>query len=346
MDKKVYIIILNYNSWQDTIECLESVLKNSYENYQIIVVDNNSPNNSMDYLLKWAEGKICLWLPDSNPLKSLSFPLEKKPLEYILYTKAEAIQGGVKEKESKFKNPIIFIQAGENRGFAAGNNIGIKYALAKNDFEYICLLNNDTVVNKDFLSKIIKKFEKNANIGICSGNINYYDEPNKIWFKGGQFNTITSQTKHFDYGKYENYLCSNNESKKINFLTGCLWVVKKEVFEKVGLLNEDYFMYVEDLEYSLKVHKRGYKLDIECKSQIYHKVGASSGNEISAFSSYWMMRNRILFIRKNLTPLYQMTSIFFILFTRLIRFPQWVINNRWDIIRAQISGLFRGLLDK
>jgi len=155
---KVYIIILNYNGWKDTIECLESVLKNDYKNYQIIVVDNNSPNNSMDYIINWADGKQEVVYDENSQLKYLSQPFEPKPLDYVFYTKEEALSGGDREKEVKLNNPIIFIQAGENGGFAAGNNIGIKYALAKDDFEYVWLLNNDTVIKTNSLSNMVSRF--------------------------------------------------------------------------------------------------------------------------------------------------------------------------------------------
>ena len=88
---KVYIILLNYNGWKDTIECLESVLKNDYENYQIIVVDNDSPNNSMKFIINWAEGKQEVIYDDNSQLKHLSQPFEKKPLDYVFYTKEEAL---------------------------------------------------------------------------------------------------------------------------------------------------------------------------------------------------------------------------------------------------------------
>jgi len=166
---KVYIIILNYNNWADTIECLESVLRNDYPNYQVIVVDNNSSNNSMEYIKAWAEGKLDVWVNPKHPLRYLSFPPVKKPIPYVHYTREEAENGGNKFLEDKLKEnlpegittkyPMIFIQTGENLGFAGGNNVGIRYAFSKNDFEYIWFLNNDTVIEKDALFKLVQKFE-------------------------------------------------------------------------------------------------------------------------------------------------------------------------------------------
>ncbi len=99
MDNKVYIIILNYNNWYDTIECLESVLRNDYPNYQVIVVDNNSQNNSVDYMKAWADGMLDICVDPKNPLRNLSFPPIPKPIPYIFYTKEEAEKGGNKDLE-------------------------------------------------------------------------------------------------------------------------------------------------------------------------------------------------------------------------------------------------------
>jgi len=91
---KVYVVILNYNSWKDTIECLESVLRSDYQNYQVVVVDNNSTNNSIEYLKAWAEGKLDVWVNPAITLRGLTFPPLPKPIPYVFYFKEEAEKGG------------------------------------------------------------------------------------------------------------------------------------------------------------------------------------------------------------------------------------------------------------
>ena len=139
---KVTIIILNYNGWKDTIECLESVLRNDYPNYQVIVVDNGSPNNSIEYIKAWAEGRQEVLTPEpTHPLYHLSHPPVKKPIPYIYYTREEAEKGSDFELEEKltkewqkqrkfFNNkeliptspyPLIFIQTGENFRLSENN---------------------------------------------------------------------------------------------------------------------------------------------------------------------------------------------------------------------------------
>ncbi|MDF2953374.1 MAG: Glycosyltransferase [Thermodesulfobacterium sp.] len=197
---KVAIIILNYNGWKDTIECLESVLRNDYPNYQVIVIDNGSPDNSMEYIKAWAEGRQEVLTPEPNhPLYYLSHPSVKKPIPYIYYTREETEKGGDFELEEKLTKewqeqrksnnkeliptspyPLIFIQTSENLGFAGGNNVGIRYVLAKDDFDSIVLLNNDTVICKNSITELMKAKNNLDNKAIYGGRIYYYSNPSKI----------------------------------------------------------------------------------------------------------------------------------------------------------------------
>lgn len=294
-DKKVYIILLNYNGWKDTIECLESVLKNDYLNYQIIVVDNDSSNNSMEYLINWAQGNQELIYPLNSQLKHLSQDLEKKPLDYIFYTKDEALRGGIIEKESSYSKGIIFIQAGENGGFSAGNNIGINYALIKDDFEYIWLLNNDTVIQKDSLSKLVRYSSEN-NIGICGSTLMYYHQINKVQAYGGTVNKFFGTSKHI-FNK-------NEIEEKLDYIIGASFLIDKKVIKNIGLLPEKYFLYYEETDYCFNARKHGFKLGIEIQSIVYHKEGASTKEpnpkEISEFIDVLSLKNRIIFHKKYL----------------------------------------------
>ena len=292
---KTTIIILNYNGWKDTIECLESVLRNNYPNYQVIVVDNNSPNNSLEYIQAWAEGKQENLLPDpSHPLYHLSHPAIKKPIPYIYYTREEAEKGGDKDFEKTITEkwqeeinnrendelisstsiyPLIFIQAGANLGFAGGNNVGIKYALKNNDLQDILLINNDTVVEKDTISELISARNKLGENAIYGGRIYYYSEPSKIWYDGGHLNKFTGRTVHINSGRKNTCI---TQPIQVNFITFCYVLIPANIVKKVGLLDESYFMYVEDLDYSYRVDKNNFKLYHVPSSQLWHKIGAST----------------------------------------------------------------------
>jgi GT2 family glycosyltransferase len=149
MNPKVYIIILNYNGWTDTIECLESVLRNDYPNYQVIVVDNNSPNNSMEYIKAWAEGKLNAWVNPNNPLRKLSSPPVSKSIPYVFIQRKGQKKGGNPEFEESLKenipDGIKYTLMGYKGGLALGNHITIKHATAESDFNSTTLLNIDNL---------------------------------------------------------------------------------------------------------------------------------------------------------------------------------------------------------
>lgn len=356
MNDKVYIIILNYNGWADTIECLESVLRNDYPNYQVIVVDNNSPNNSMEYFKPWADGKLDVWVNPKNPLRNLSFPPISKPIPYVYYAREEAEKGGNKKQEDELKNkipedittkyPLVIIQSGANLGFAGGNNIGIKYALAKNDFDSIILLNNDTVIKKDTILKTYNTKNMIGEHAIYGGRIFYYSNPEKIWFDGGKFNEWTGRSTHLNMGKYQHEFKNDSEIKEVNFITFCYVLIPKLILNKIGLLDESYFMYVEDLDYSYKVWKNGFKLFNLISAEIWHKVGASSGEkEVSEFSAYYYYKNSILFNISREKGIKKILSLNCIILKTPLIFLKWLIKDRKILaffIKGNIDG-FRNL---
>jgi len=348
---KSYVILLNYNGWQDTVECLESVLRNDYPNYQVIVIDNNSPNNSMEYLKAWANGRLDVWVSLKNPLRNLSFPPLKKPIPYVYYTRQEAEKGGNPDLEEKLKEkvpegittkyPIVFIQTGDNLGFAGGNNVGIRYALAKDDFDSVVLLNNDTVIKRDTISNLINARIKYGERAIYGGRIYYYSDPSKIWYDGGKFNEWIGRSVHINMGKSKNEIKGDLTIKEVNFITFCYVLIPKFILKNIGLLDESYFMYVEDLDYSYKVWKAGYKLYNISNAEIWHKVGASSGEEeVSEFSAYWYYKNSLYFRFKKLNSIYKITSLLFY-FSRL---PYLIL--KWSFKKpAIIKSLFNGIKD-
>lgn len=245
----VYIILLNYNGYNDTIDCMESLQSIVYPNYKILVVDNKSTNKSEEYIKGYIKGK---------------------------------------------KN-IHFIQTGKNLGFSGGNNVGMEWAL-KNGADYICLLNNDTTVEPDFLNILVDEMEKNEDIGISAGKIMYYSNPNIIWSAGGYINK--SKCLGYHYGINCKDSKEYSEKKEVTFLTGCLQLIKVDAIKSIGLYDEEYFLYMEDVDFCYRAKLKGYKIMYIPESKIYHKVSASTGGEQSPMVLYYMTRNVMLFNQK------------------------------------------------
>ena len=246
MSSKVFIIILNFNSFEDTKECLISLQKIDYNNYEIVVVDNSSTDDSYEKLKK----------------------------EFHTYN---------------------ILKCNENLGYANGNNLGIKYAL-ENGADYVCILNNDVVVENNFLTKIIKTMENTKDIGLAGPCICNYEDKNIIQAMGANINLYNGLTQ----GKYKGWKYDNIPHKDafVDYLGGACFVCRKEVFEKIGLIPENYFLFFEETEFCFKAAKEGYKLLCVYESKIYHK-GSSTISKYSGLSYYFLNRNRVVFVRRN-----------------------------------------------
>ena len=212
----------------------------------------------------------------------------------------ERIELRIKNQEPK----TILLRNKENLGFAEGNNVGIRYAL-ESGADYICLLNNDTRVDPDFLMQLIKTADSDEKIGLAGGKIYFekgyefhkdrYKENERgkvIWYAGGIIDWGDVYATHrgvdeVDVGQYD-------EITETDYINGCLLLAKKEVFKKVGLFDPKYFLYFEDVDLSVRVKKSGFKIIFCPAAKIWHLSSGSSGSG-SELHDYFITRNRLLF---------------------------------------------------
>lgn len=296
-DPSVAIVIVNYNNYLDTIECLESLKSIDYKNYSVFLVDNGSQNESVKYLSKYIT----------------TFPKE-----------------------------VFLLTTEKNLGFAGGCNLAIKKALELK-YDYILLLNNDTIVEKDFLSKMISLSESRSDIGIVGCKIRYYNDKQKIWYAGGyiswfRFSGVHIGINEIDRGQYD-------KMKDVTFITGCCMLIKNEVLSRVGLLCEDFFLYNEDLDYCVRVMDHGYRLVYCPDSIVYHKVGQASGGEKSPFSIKCFVKSKKIFFKKNrrrvsFVRYYISYSLWFV-FT-FVKGVFAFFTGKVMVGRAYMEGLFLG----
>lgn len=292
---KVYILILNWNGWKDTIECLESVFRSSHIPFVVVVCDNGSQDDSLHFIKSWAAGQLNVFVPGVNPHRHLSHPPVSKPIPHIEYHREIAEQGGSAGDEV----PLILIQTGSNLGFAGGNNVGLRYILAQPGAQYVWLLNNDTVIRHDALGLLVAKGQSEARIGSVGSTVLYYDRPEVLDAAGGgMISKYLGGVVHIMHGRLFKDLNDNNVPLSLDYVTGASCFLPISVIKKVGLLDETFYHFWEDADLGFRIIKRGYRNVYESRSIIYHKVGASTGGK-SALSDYYELRNSIIFYRKH-----------------------------------------------
>ena len=328
MNPQVNIIILNWNGWEDTIECLESLYQNNYDNYKVILVDNASQDNSLEKINQYCQGKLEISSDQVNYQKN------NKPLKFIQISARESdIKNNIGDKN------LIILKNEENQGFARGNNTGMKFALENFHPGYVLLLNNDTVVDPEFLIELVKTEAGDQNIGFTGPKTYLYDKPNIIQAAAGG-NIDFSQGESHEVAFMENDTGKFDENREIDYVGGSCLLVKREVIEKIGLLDEKYFMYWEDVDWCFNGREAGYKSIYSSKAKIWHKYGTSSQNY---FKTYYHNRNRIYFQRKH-APKKQYHEFVIHYLKEIIRESgyQLIYQRNWKLFKSLLKGTIDG----
>ena len=248
----VFIILVNYNGFPDTAECIRSLQSVRSPAFRLIVVDNGSTDNSPEALRALRE-----------------------------------------------ECPFELLEAGENLGFSAGNNLGIRYALSEGA-DYVLLLNNDTLVTESFLEGLLFPFGDHPLCGASTCRIRYADRPDVLWYAGGSVSARTGRTRHFGFGRPDAE--SDASVWPVSFASGCCLCLKREAIEKTGLLDEDYFLYEEDADYCLRLAEKDFEIDYVPDSVIAHQVSAAVRKLPSAAAPY-LIRSKYMLSQKRLPPL-------------------------------------------
>jgi GT2 family glycosyltransferase len=288
----VTIIIINWNNWKDTIECLESLYQIIYPNYQVILVDNASDDGSMEKIKKFCEGKLNI------KSEFFDYKFDNKPIFFHCLLEKE-LKSFKHENIDKlnYKKDILVIKNEDNYGFARGNNIGVEFALKNFKSDYILLLNNDTVVDKNFLTELVKIGQKNEKIGFLGPKTYYYDNGGRkdiISFAGGLLNLYKGMPKVLGYQEIDRGQC--DVVSTVDYVEGSCILINKEIFEKIGFLDTSYFAYWEEADLCKRGFEIGYKSVYVPKSEIWHKVSTSFNNSSRL---YYYSRNKIKFMKKN-----------------------------------------------
>jgi len=294
MPPSVMAVVLNYNGFEDTVECIHSLQNATYPNLGFVLVDNGSPDGSGDRL-------------------RITFP----------------------------SLPIILLK--ENTGYAAGNNVGIRFALEQG-FDYVLVLNNDVIVNPRFLEPMVKISENQPDVGIVNCKVYYQSAPQEIFSAAGKMNWLlcTGVNKGSHLKSFQNA----DTERFTDFACGVLLLMRASMLKTEGLFAEKYFMYFEDVEFSRRI-LRSYKIAYTPHGIAYHKSGGGKGwRSYSEFYLYYHTRNRLWTFRDD--PLFYRIYVFLFSLTNVLSktfiLSFNIINDHRRMIR-QLRSLWGGFVD-
>lgn len=305
-DTSIAIILVNWNGFDFTKACLDSLRKVDFPDFKLILIDNASQN-----------------------------------------------QEGLRLKRAYPE--IELIENSENLGFSGGNNVGIRFALHQG-FSHLMLLNNDTIVEPDFLGEMMRKFLQNPGLGVVQPLILFQHDPKTIWSAGGKW--MPSLGRAITLGDREPLADFRCKKENLDWATGCCMLISREAILATGLLNEQYFAYFEDVEWSLRFRKAGFGIALAEKAVIYHEAGASSRKNhsegtLSPKVFYFHVRNQLLLIRgiqnssqgggKSLQKGHTLGGLVY----HLCRFTLWLgyflVRGRFQKMKAVAKGIRDGL---
>lgn len=248
--------------------------------------------------------------------------------------------GTQREIKRKYKKSINLIENHKNLGYSEGTNVGIREAI-KRGSKYILTMNNDMVVEKNFINYLVEAMEKHPEVAVSTPIIYYMEPKNMIWCAGCDFHLrgfIPRNQNEIDKGQ--------TEGEKYVDGCDCVLMLRSDVLRKVGLLDSELFIIHELTGWCLKASNSGYKCLFVPKSIVWHKVGAYLKNE-NKNMDYYGLRNWLLIIKKNKGRLYFLGVLFLELtILAAIRFLRYIKNGRLDLIRIYYIAIWHAIINK
>jgi len=316
MEKKVYILILNFNDSKNTIACLDSLERLNYEQYRIILTDNNSGDDSLRKIIDYLNGK-------------------KKRLLILNENETDLKKGLIQIDEKA----AVIIKNNDNYGFGKGMNAGLRLCLKRDDFDYIWLLNNDTIVDDNALKTLVAEAEKNPETGFA-GSVLLYADTNIIQtVGGGRFFPLLCKAKLVYNGRDVSIvktIKNKRIEKTLDYIMGASLLIKKEVLPDIGLFDESYFLYAEELDLIKRGKEKGWKIAVAIDSLVYHKDSAGTKNKKYIFY-YYLTKSNTIYVKKHYGLFLNFINFIPIIFFSLLK------TRNMKNLKAVIKGYFDGI---
>lgn len=291
-EPRVAVVILNWRRPEETVGCIASVFDLAYGNLDIVVCDNASGDGSEEAIRAF----LLRELPEVNRRRAAA-----GHAPFVLEDGADAAWDEALHDRQRF----ILIQTGRNGGYAFGNNAGIRAALAVAAVRYVWILNNDTAVDRDSLGALVEHVRRDGAIGLCGSLVLYLDDRRSVQtLGGGRFLIWRARGEQLGSGLSPADLPSVDEvERKLDYVNGAAALVSRELIETVGLMDESYFLYFEEIDWARRARRAGFRLGYAPQALVYHQVGAATGSaddrSPTASSIYHAERSKFRFLRKH-----------------------------------------------
>jgi GT2 family glycosyltransferase len=240
------VVTVTYNSAAVISEFMECLLKQSYRNIRLYLVDNCSCDNTLALVAHYSDPRV------------------------------------------------VAIRNSSNVGVAEGNNIGIRAAIS-DGCSFVVLVNNDTVFGDDLMSSLQGGLDRHQ-CDMIAPKICYFEPADKIWSAGGAFSVLRGRSKHLGFNKKDNG--QFDRPRNVEYSPTCCMLIKKEVFDRIGLMDPHYFIYFDDADFCLRAHRAGFKLMYAPEGKLFHKVSSLIGHRSETAVRY-VTRNHVYFVLKN-----------------------------------------------
>lgn len=316
-EPRVVSVVLNWNGWIDTVECLESLVRNRYENHRIVVCDNGSSDGSIGSLTTWAQAAS------------------------ILHASFDSIDEALAADLGMLPN-LLLVQTGGNLGYGGGNNVGIRVA-QRLDAAYVWILNNDTVVERDALRTMVDFAEAHREVAIVGARLMQFFDPQRIQaLGGGVFQPMLGRDVQLGRDSIGHRL--SDRSFDLEHVVGASMLVRSAAIVDVGLIDESYFLYREETDWCIRMRRRGWRLAYCPQSVVLHKEGRSAGFK-SLLHDYYSVRNMLHLISR-FYPYALATAFFVSLFYTIAPKIVRLQFGRLAIVLRAYADFIRGLRGK
>jgi GT2 family glycosyltransferase len=326
------VILVNWNNWRDTVECIDSLLAQSHRNFHIFVVDNDSGDGSLEHIRAWC----------AKPSAEAAWRNFEGVDRHSARCGAEAVLCRVADRSDRPLPPapegcrLSLIRSGSNLGFAGGCNVGIR-AAGLSAFDFFWMLNTDTVVHRDALHALLRRALQDPKVGMAGSTVRYYDAPEKVQALGGaHMSPLHGVSRHLGQGLPLDQirLDAPGVERDMSYVFGASMFVSGAYIHEVGLMQEDYFLYFEEIDWALRGHGR-FMLGYAANSHVFHKSGASSSKLMPLFTAGFYYRNRIRFMSRYFPQALAATKR-----RLMIDILYYIAKRRWSHVRLVASVLW------